>query len=141
MVLLHAAVLDGVVLRAKVAHALENVHYGDLVIVVLVIKLEAESFLFGSVTGNEVIDRLAILVEGAILGEVEELDDDVGEADRVALHEELLDLRPGELELVSACLHARVIFDHVSVDFAKLRLAAPDLRWPLFAWKTLLESL
>ena len=80
MVLLHAAVLDGVVLRAKVAHALENVHHGHLVIVVLVIELEAESFLLGSVTGNEVVDRLAILVVGAILGEVEELDDDVGEA-------------------------------------------------------------
>lgn len=80
MVLLHAAVLNGVVLRAKVAHALEQVHHGDLAIVVLVIKLEAESFLLG-VSGNEVIDRLAILVVGAILGEVEELDDNVGEAD------------------------------------------------------------
>lgn len=81
MVLLHAAVLNGVVLRAKVAHALEQVHHGDLAIVVLVIKLEAESFLFGVSAGNEVIDRLAILVVGAILGEVEELDDNVGEAD------------------------------------------------------------
>ena len=141
MVLLHAAVLDGVVLRAKVAHAREQVHHGDLVIVVLIVKLEAESFLLRGIAGNEVIDRLAILVIGALLGEVEELDDDVGEADRVALHEELLDLRPGELELVSARLHARVMLNDFSVDFAKLRLAAPDLRWPLFAWKTLLESL
>ena len=80
MIILHSAVLDAVALGAKVAHAKKQVNHGDLVIVILVEEQETEFLFFSRILGNEVVDCLAILVVGALLREVEELEDDVGKA-------------------------------------------------------------